>query len=206
MKDDLNAIKKLPNGLADAWAYTMSDRVSSVFTTAAGAGPTLTETSRALFNTTDANLGTTALSFASYDAARTAMKKLTALGNVRRIGVGPKYLLVPPDLETTAYQIRDSDKNPDNAENGVNVHKGKFEVIVVNDWTDTDNWYLLADPADIAVVQLWYFRGQRTPQLFEATDESTGALFTNDTYRYKTRFFCARAIVDFRGAYGATVT
>lgn len=205
MKDDLNYIRNLPKKLADAWAYAVSDRVSTVFTAASGAGPTLTETSRALMNTTDGNLGTTALSYAQAVAIRTAMRKLTALGNARRIGLSYKYILVPPDLESTAIQIRDSEKDPDNAENGINTMRNQFEVVVVNDWTDTNNYYCLADPKVIPVIQLWYYRGQRTPQLFAAEDEANGALFTNDTYRYKARFFMARAIVDWRGIYGSVV-
>ncbi len=206
MKDDLNALRNLPNRLVDSWNFAMSDLVSATFTDAAGAGPTLTETARALFNTTDANLGTTALSYASAVAARIAFRKLTALGNARRIGLLPKFMLVPPDLEATALQILKSEKDPDNAENGINILQNAFTPIVVNSWTDTNNWYLLADPNECTVIQLHYYRGQRTPQLFTADSESSGALFTNDTIRYKTRFFCAKLIVDFRGGYGVTVT
>jgi hypothetical protein len=205
MKDDLNALKNLPNRLVDSWNYSMSDLVSATFTDAAGAGPTLTETARALFNTTDANLGTTALSYASLTAAKIAMRKLTALGNARRLGLSPKFLLVPPDLEAVAIALSKSDLNPDNAENEVNVHKGTFTPIVVNTWTDTDNWYLLADPGEVPVIQLHYYRGQRTPSLFTADSESGGALFTNDTIRYKIRFFCAKICVDWRGGYGNVV-
>jgi hypothetical protein len=203
MKDDLNALRNLPNRLVDSWNYSMSDLVSATFTAAAGAGPTLTETARALFNTTEANLGSTALSYASLTAAKVAMRKLTALGNGRRLGLSPKFLLIPPDLEAAALALSKSALNPDNAENEVNVHQGTFTPIVVNTWTDTDNWYLLADPAEVPVIQLHYYRGQRTPSLFTADSESGGALFTNDTIRYKIRFFCAKIVVDWRGGYGS---
>ncbi len=205
MKDNLNALRDLPNDLVEAWYYSMSDLVSATFTDASGAGPTLTETSRALFNTTEANYGTTALSYASFIAARAAMRKLTQLGSSRRLGTTPKYLLVPVDLEPVAIQIRESELDPDNAENGVNIVKGKFEIIPVVSWTDATNWYLLADPNDIETIQLHYFRGRRKPELFTADDQTQGSLFTNDTIRYKIRFFCAKVISNWRGGYGAIV-
>ncbi len=203
MKDNLNALRDLPNDLVEAWYYSMSDLVSATFTDASGAGPTLTETSRALYNTTEANYGTTALSYASFVAARSAMRKLTQLGSSRRLGTTPKYLLVPVDLEPVAIQIRESEKDPDNAENGVNIVKGKFEIIPVVSWTDATNWYLLADPNDIETIQLHYFRGRRKPELFTADDQTQGSLFTNDTIRYKIRFFCAKVISNWRGSYGS---
>jgi hypothetical protein len=205
MRDDLNALRNLPNRLVDSWNYAMSDLVSATFTDASGTGPTLTETGRVLFNSTDGNLGTTALSYSALVAARTAMRKLTALGNSRRIGVLPKFLLVPPDLEATAIQLVKSEKNPDNAENGVNVLQNSLVPIVVNSWTDTDNWYLLADPADVTVIQLHYYKGQRKPELFTADNDTSGALFTNDTIRYKVRFWTAKLVIDWRGAYGNVV-
>ncbi len=202
MKDNLNALRDLPNDLVEAWYYSMSDLVSATFTDASGAGPTLTETSRALYNTTEANYGTTALSYASFIAARSAMRKLTQLGSSRRLGTTPKYLLVPVDLEPVAIQIRESELDPDNTENGVNIVKGKFEIIPVVSWTDATNWYLLADPNDIETIQLHYFRGRRKPELFTADDQTQGSLFTNDTIRYKIRFFCAKVINNWRGTYG----
>ncbi len=205
MKDNLNALRDLPNDLVEAWYYSMSDLVSATFTDASGAGPTLTETSRALFNTTEANYGTTALSYASFIAARAAMRKLTQLGSSRRLGTTPKYLLVPVDLEPVAIQIRESELDPDNAENGVNIVKAKFEIIPVVSWTDATNWYLLADPNDVETIQLHYFRGRRRPELFTADDQTQGSLFTNDVIRYKIRFFCAKVIANWRGSYGAIV-
>ncbi len=205
MKDNLNALRDLPNDMVEAWYYSMSDLVSATFTDATGTGPTLTETSRALYNATDGTLGTTALSYASFVAARSAMRKLTQLGSSRRLGTTPKYLLVPVDLESVAIQIRESEKDPDNAENGVNIVKGKFEIIPVVSWTDTNNWYLMADPNDIETIQLHYFRGRRKPELFTADDQTQGSLFTNDTIRYKIRFFCAKVINNWRGTYGSVL-
>ena len=58
---------------------------------------------------------------------------------------------------------------------------------------------------DIETIQLHYFRGRRRPELFTADDQSTGSLFTNDTIRYKIRFFCAKVIPNWRGCYGTVV-
>jgi len=206
MRDNLNALRRIPDALTRAFLYTVSDLVSTVFTSNSGEGVTLGTTSRHLCNSTDGNLGSSALSYAAFDAAQTALAKLTEAGSGRRLGIYAKYLLVPIDLRSTAYQIRDSERDPDNAENGVNVWRGQFEVIVVPQWTDTNNWYLIVDPKDMPIIGLHWYRGQRTPQLFQAENETTGALFTNDEIRYKVRFWVARSVADYRGVYGSVVS
>ena len=133
----------------------------------------------ALFNATaltgaggHANLGTSALSFASFAAARAAMMKQTdqPLGVGARLGMrnAPKSLLVPVDLETTALQIRNSEQIPGSVNNDINPYYQKFEVVVVPEWTDTNDWALLADPAQVPCLWQLFLRGNRVPSLFTA--------------------------------------
>ena len=70
--------------------------------------------------------------------------------------------------------------------------QGTFEPVVVPHWTDADNWAAIADPAMFPAIWLIWLRGRRTPELFSADDERAGAMFTNDTLRYKARMFGAR--------------
>jgi hypothetical protein len=227
--DKLNTIRSLPTRLSNAWYNTVSALVSAVFTVNTATGPALADTG-ALFNATavttaggHANLGTTALSYASFVAARTAMMKQTdqPLGVGRRLNIRPKYLLVPVDLLATAEQIRNSELVP--SQDAVttataefqtqNSVKGQFEIITVPDWTDTNNWAAMADPVQFPAVHLIWLRGRRTPELFSAEDERGGAMFTNDELRFKVRQFgfrysstydCA-PVSDFRPLYKANV-
>lgn len=195
MRDKLNYVRTIPRRLSDTWFNTLSALVAGVWTVNSAAGPVLSDTG-ALFNATatssaggHANLLTTALSHAQYSVARIAMQKQTnqPLGAGRRLLIEPRYLLVPSDLETTGLQIRNSEKVPGSANETVNPFYQKFDVVVVPDWTDTNNWGLMADPAQFPAIWLIFPRGNRTPQLFTADSEVAGAMFTNDVLRFKVR-------------------
>ncbi len=195
LDDKLNVISQIPQQLSDSWYNTKSALASGVFTVNTATGPVLTDTG-ALFNATattstggHANLLTAALSFTAFGAARTAMRKQTTqkLGAGRRLLITPKYLMIPADLETTAEQIQQSEKQTGTANNDINPYKGKFEIIMVPDWTDTNNWALVGDPTTWPGIYDIRVRGYEVPQVFTAGDESSGAVFTNDTWKYKTR-------------------
>jgi hypothetical protein len=227
MRDKINFVRRIPTVLSNTWFNTLSSLVSGVFTVNSAAGPVLSDTG-ALFNATavgtaggHANLLTTALSYAAFDAARTAMRKQTdmTLGAGRKLLLEPKYLLVPVDLEATAYQIRNSELVPEangagtTGNQSINRYRGQFEVITVPDWTDTNNWALMADPMQAPSIYLIFPRGQRTPQLFTADQETNGAMFTNDelrfkirqlTYRFSSTYDCA-PVADFRGLHKSNV-
>lgn len=227
MRDKINYVRRIPRALSNAWYNTLSELVANVFTVNTAAGPVLSDTG-ALFNATaattaggHANLLTTALSFAAFSAARTAMRKQTdqPLGVGRKLQITPAFLLVPEDLETTAIQIRDSELQP-NADGAgttgnqtVNPFRGKFEVVVVPDWSDTNNWALMGDPQMYPAIYNIFPRGQRTPQLFTADNEVAGSMFTNDTLRYKVRMLTYRfsstydcaPVADFRPLHKSNV-
>ncbi len=207
LRDKVNVIRRLPARLSTSWYNTLSDLVAGVFTVNTNTGPAMSGdgTSAALFNSTavttqggHANLLTTALSFTAFGSARTAMRKQTdqySGGGTevgRRMLVEPKFLLVPVDLETTANQIRNSEREPGTADNDMNPYYQKFEVVVVPPWTDATDWALVADPVQFPAIWLIFLRGQQVPQIFTAGDESSGAMFTNDTLRYKVRMMTWR--------------
>jgi hypothetical protein len=228
MRDKIQFVQRIPQVLANTWYNTQSDLVSAVFTTNTAAGPVLAD-SGALFNATaltsaggHANLLTTALSHSEFSVVRTAMRKQTdqALGVGRKLLLTPRYLLVPVDLEVAALDIRNSELVPgadfDAAGGGAqtrNHFAGSFEVIVVPQWTDTTDWAVVADPAVAPAIHLIYPRGQRTPQIFSADSEQSGAMFTNDelrfkvrlmTYRFSATYDCA-PVSDWRGLHKSNV-
>ena len=206
LRDKLNAIRSLPTRLATSWFNTKSALAAAVFTTNSATGPVL-GTTGALFNATavtsaggHANLLTTALAYAAFSAARTAMRKQTdmTLGTGEKLLIEPKLLLVPVDLESTALEIRNSELVPEANAAGTtgiqtrNQFQGKFEVVVVPGWTDTNNWALAADPGEYPAIWDINLRGNVAPALFTADSEAAGAMFTNDTLRYKVRMMTFR--------------
>jgi hypothetical protein len=128
---------------------------------------------------------------------------MTEAGSSEPLGIYGKYLLVAPVNRGLAFQIRDSESDPDGFSNAVNTWRGQFEVIVVPKWTtNTSRWYLLAAPSEAPLIGFHTFRGKGAPELFIADAETAGAVFTNDVIRYKIRDWFAVSLADHRGAYG----
>ncbi len=220
-KDDTRKLQAAPRALAQAAWLTLSKAVSNIFTASSGAGPAMSDGS-ALFHANHANLGSSALSITAYAAARTAMRKQTELNSGERLGAltAPKYLLVPPDLEITALQVLASEHdyayalsnapaapaNPfaEGASAQARLAFARERVIVVDLWTDTNDWAAVADPLLYPSVGLG-FRYGRTPEIFSVASPTAGLMFSNDVMPIKVRFFFAVGPTDWRGLYKANV-
>ena len=222
-KDDVGRLRRAPAALAQAAWLTLGKSISAIFTAAAGLGPTLTDTGT-LFNATavtsaggHANLGTSALSTATWTAARLAMRKQAELNSGERLGLltNPRYLLVPPDLEYTALVTLASEQVPGGANNDVNVYaegntfesrmeSARKRVIVVDLWTDTNNWAAVADPRLYPTIGVGFRYGE-TPEIFSVASPTSGLMFSNDVFPVKVRWFYASGPMDFRGMYKANV-
>ena len=77
-------------------------------------------------------------------------------------------------------------------------------VIVVDLWTDTNNWAAVADPNLYPTIGLG-FRYGRTPEIFSVASPTAGLMFSNDTLPVKVRYFFAVGPMDYRGLYKANV-
>jgi hypothetical protein len=214
-------LRSLPSRLAKSWYNTISALNSAVFTCNTATGPVLTTTG-ALFNASavsgaggHANLLTTAFSYDAYAAARTAMGKQTdqPLGAGRKLLIRPKYILIPDDMEAATNAVFNTENKPGSANNDVNPYFKECTPIVVPDWTDVNNWALAADKAQFPAIYNIFLRGRQVPELFTAGDETSGAMFTNDTLRYKVRqlsyrfsstYDCA-PVADFRPLHKSNV-
>jgi hypothetical protein len=215
-KDDTRKLQAAPRALAQAAWLTLSKAISYIFTQSSGVGPTMSD-SDALFHSNHSNLGTTALSHASWHAVRLAMRKQTELNSSQRLGAltAPKYCLVPPDLELTALQLFSTEHTPGAAnynnnpasegnERMARLEFAKDRVIVVDLWTDTNDWAAVADPNIYPSIGL-AFRYGRTPEIYSVASPTAGLMFTNDTLPIKVRFFFATGPTDWRGLYKQNV-
>ena len=221
-KDDTGRLRGAPRALAQAAWLTLNKSVSYIFTQSSGVGPTLVDTYALFESAHHANLGTTALSLAQFTAIRLAMRKQTELNSGERLGalVVPKYILVPPDLEITACQILATDYDYTYAlSNGqaapVNVHSqgpdlqarmafARSRVIVVDLWTDTNDYCCVADPMLYPSIGIGYRYG-RNPEIFSVASPTAGLMFSNDTLPIKVRFVYATGPIDYRGMYKCNV-
>jgi hypothetical protein len=151
------------------------------------------------------------------------MRKQAELNSGERLGAitAPKFILVPPDLEITALQILASQMDytyalsnapsgPENVLSEGDGHNARLayarkRVIVVDLWTDTNDWALSADPNLYPTIGLG-FRYGRTPEIFSVASPTAGLMFSNDTLPVKVRYFFAVGPMDWRGLYKANVS
>jgi len=222
-KDDTNRLRAAPRALAQAAWLTVGKAISNIFTANTGAGPTLSD-GLPLFHAAHGNLGSTALSYSSWVAARNAMRKQSEVGSGERLGflTAPRYLLVPPDLEVTALQILASTHDYSyTLANGlgpgpINVfsegetadlrlRSARERVVVVDLWSDANDWAAVADPRLYPSIGLGYRYG-RAPEIYSVSSPTAGLMFSNDVMPIKVRFFFAVGPVDYRGLYKANVS
>jgi hypothetical protein len=204
--DDLNALREIPRRMSRAAAQTLHEFIYDFFATAAGVGITMTYDATALFHANHTNTSTVALSQAELTARRNAMLKQTDMSNSKRLGIRPRFLLVPIDLEQLAYELTESDKKPAGNNNEPNfTRRFGLNTIVVEYWTDATNWYLVADPADSPTIEVGFFNGQEEPELLIQDQPTNGNVFAADKITYKIRHIYGGTVVDHRAFQGNIV-
>ncbi|EPX78402.1 prohead protease/major capsid protein fusion protein [Salipiger mucosus] len=155
--------------------------------------PTMGEDATALFHADHGNLAAgSALEVAALDAARKAMRGMKALDGVTPINATPKYLLVGPELETTAEQILAAIYAATVAD--ANPFTGRLTLLVEPRITDS-SFYIFADPAVLPVLEYSYLSSAQGPQM--ASREGWDVLGME--FRVVLDFGCGA--VDWRGAY-----
>ena len=163
VNDDLSGIDRMLTTQGAAVARTEEANFFTMMLTASGAGPTLTETARAVFNATDATLaGTgTAITVAALGAGRAAVQKHKGI-NQEDLALNPSILLVGPDKLTEAQQLVET-INPA-LSSSVNPFSGKLTVISTPKISG-NAWYLLPDPGVQALFMHGFLQGDEGPRL-----------------------------------------
>lgn len=194
--DDVGAISRIPKRLAEAADRTLGKFVLDFLR----ANPVIFD-SVALFHATHNNLGNAALSAVGLAAARAALKRQTELGSGDALGLEPRYLWVPFDLEETGQNLFRRNTNQDRTF----VQDLNIDVIPVWYWTDADDWCLSASPDDCPTIEIGFLDGNQDPDLFLQDSPSVGSMFASDQVTYKIRHIYGGTVVDFRGIYKSVV-
>lgn len=176
VNDDLNAIRTIPTKLAAAAAYTLAEFVYSFLSN----NPAIYDGS-ALFTSgaPHNNLGSSALSTASMQAGVTAMREQTNFAG-KRIGLRPRYLIVPPELEFSAMVMTKSAGVPGSPNNDINPMLGYVTPIVSPQLTNTTQWFMAADPQVVDTIEIGFVGGQVNPVLLIQDQPLYGLNFTQD--------------------------
>jgi phage head maturation protease len=206
LNDDLNAFAAIPR-LAARHGYLAREKaVIALLAGSSGTGH---------FSSGNGNFfsgADTALGVASLTRAHQTFLGFTDT-NGEPIGVTPSILLAPPGLAVLAQQLfADRYVNQTPASNAAatdgNPHAGLFTPVVspfLANAKITGNsntaWYLLANPAELATVEVVYVEGRRAPTIeaVEPDFQQLGMGFRT-TYEFGAALHDPKGAVKFAGA------
>lgn len=193
VNDDVGAFTDLAGKFGQAAAEFEAQFLVDLLESNSAAGPTMSD-GTALFHADHGNLagsgaviGETALS-----DGRTAMRYQKGLDG-RPINAAPRYVLVPPDMETEAEKLLAAIQ-PAKASD-VNPFGGKLELLVEARLSSAIRYYLVADPARLEGLEFAYLQGAEGPQT------ETRAGFEVDGVEVKVRLDFGAGFNDYRGWY-----
>lgn len=207
--DDVGAVRRIPVKLARAAANTLYRLVLNVIQ-----DNTLTVDGIVIFHGDHSNLGAAALDATSLLAAKKAMMQQLAYGSATEyLGTLPRWLLIPTDLEDTAFRLTRSLTliGPSATEGSQNATEPSIhstyglKPLLVPYWLDTNNWALVCDPKDVPTLEVGFFNGQEEPELFVQDMPTVGSMFNADKITYKIRHIYGVCVLDYRGMYKAVV-
>lgn len=203
-RSQIQRLQAIPRELVKASIRTRSAAIAAIFTQNSGTGPTLADDSTVLFHATHGNLGTGALDASEWGLARQRIFGQTVPGTSSPLGLWPSFCLVPIELYDSAltlfgYGTGDVGKpntagtaQEPNPYGGARPGDPRPIPVAVPEWTDANDWAYVVDPRLHPVVHMAYANAPQggshpLPEIFEATNEASGLIFTNDTLPVKIR-------------------
>jgi hypothetical protein len=155
INDDLGALTAVPQRIGRGGALKLNDVFWTSF-----------QDDSSFFTTARGNKKTTAgaLSLSNLKAIATLFRKLKdADGNP--VAVDPRILLVPADIELAAAEIMGSSLlvGGSSAAPDRNVLAGRYQVVSTSYLSSAEDYYLLASPADLPVMEVAFLNGVQSP-------------------------------------------
>ena len=155
INDDLGALTAVPQRIGRGGALKLNDVFWASF-----------QDDSAFFTTARNNKKNTAgaLSLANLKAIATMFRKLKDPdGNP--VAVEPRVLLVPADIELAAAEIMGSSLlvGGSSAAPDRNVLAGRYQVVSTSYLSSAEDYYLLASPADLPVMEVAFLNGVQSP-------------------------------------------
>lgn len=208
--DDLGLIQRVLAQLGDAGLRTIEQACADSLigytaaindTVYAGDGAGLV-----LYHATHNNLSATALSAEGLNIFRRQMWAQTDPQALQAIGLFPEVLIVPVNLEATAFELVNTEQLPHTANNAKNIHYQQYEVVLSPYLrADTNNYYGAASPQKRPGIVVGVLDNQTEPEIFLNSTPTVGRVFTDDEQQWKIKFPFGIGCVDFRPLQGAIV-
>jgi Mu-like prophage major head subunit gpT len=193
VNDDLGAFTSLSRIFGQSAAEFEAQFLVDLLESGSGLGPVMSD-AKALFHVDHGNKSVAGAvpSEATFSTARTALRKQKGLTG-KPINVPPKFILVPPDLETTTEKLL-AIVQPNSAAT-VNPFGGKLALAVEARLSSATRWYMTSDTGAIDGLEFAYLAGEEGPQV------DTRAGFEIDGLEIKCRLDFGAAFLDWRGWY-----
>jgi len=156
VNDDANALSQIPQRIGRGAALSLNEAIWAEF-----------EADNATYFQKATAASGNALSLSSLKVAATAWRRLKDPdGNP--LGIVPRVLLVPPELELTAAELMTSalliSGNTTAAPNA-NVLQGRYKVVTSAYLTSSSTWWLMADSMDLPSLDVVFLNGQQVPTI-----------------------------------------
>ena len=190
--DDVGLVRQVVQELALSAAHTLFEFVFDFLKN----NPVVYD-GTALFEIGRGNLGSAALSLSGLSGSYNAQRGLENAALNKRWYIRPKFIVVPLDLEETAFNVLQRNLNLDKTF----IQTRGLEVVPVPYWTDTNDWCLAGDPMAHPTIELSFFGGREDPELILSDMPNAGSLFSNDQVTYKIRHIYGGAVADWRAFY-----
>lgn len=208
-RDETHRLRQYPRKLASAGLRRISYLVGQVFLANSGVGPAMADTYYVFDAAHHANLGTSALSSTTWEAASKAIYNQSMLvdsgATAPKLALDARYLLVPRDLRLTGQRILYPSFERESNIFSENLQKGQMgDVITVPEFTDANDWAAAADPL-LAPAVIVAERFGLLPEIIIADSGTSAALFTNDEIRMKARHWVSVFVADYRPLFKANV-
>lgn len=196
VNDDIKSLVLIPENLGRAAGRTLHKQV---FVTVFAGNPTIYD-SVALFDSGGhANTEALALSAANVSVVRRKMRSQTEFGSSEPIGLTPDLLVVPNELEQTAFELcRSAVAVTTNKDAQIPNYLSGLDYLVIDELTDADDWFAVAGPTKGAGIEVGFLGGRETPDLLMQDDPKVGAVFSADVCTWKIRFVFDVAVLDYR--------
>jgi len=196
--DDLRSIQRIPVKLGLAASQTLYRFVWDILPTNAAIYDSV-----ALFHATHSNTTSGALSQSALSAIRIKMRQQAAYGDTSDVlSIIPRILVVPSNLEEIAFQLVKSavaiPATPAGPSDTPNLHSG-MDLIVIDYYSDTNDFYVIADPAMCPTIEMGFYQGREEPELFTQSDQTVGSMFDADKITWKIRHIYSGTVLDYRG-------
>lgn len=210
INDDLGYIKQQPR----RWGRAAGRKIATFVPQTLLEGNGLAFDGEALFSSAHANEhtgGGAAFGSTALQTGITGMRKQTVLGVFH--STTPKFILIPPELEFAAKQliastllIAAAGSAPATGEittiGNKNVMEDIVDIVIDPFLTDTNAWYLFADPADTPALFVGFLNGKQTPDLLVEAPVMQNVAGGTDPYEFEFDVLRYKVRYDFGGAVG----